>query len=106
MTAQSSDFSGGRREALTTLKNATQNDGASDKPQCPLRKRSLEGNGSSLTGWSRFSLTDKVDEQLYTFMAWTIRKVIAMDGTERFFAGMTVAGMICLCAAFTMWMLV
>jgi hypothetical protein len=35
-----------------------------------------------------------------------IRKVIDMDRTERFFAGMTVLGMICLCAAFTIWMLV
>jgi hypothetical protein len=32
--------------------------------------------------------------------------MIDMDRTERFFAGMTVVVTICLCAAFTMWMLV
>lgn len=29
-----------------------------------------------------------------------------MDRVERFFAGMAVTGMICLCAAFATWMLV
>lgn len=29
-----------------------------------------------------------------------------MDHVERFFAGMAVTGMICLCAAFATWMLV
>lgn len=29
-----------------------------------------------------------------------------MDHVERFFAGMVVTGMICLCAAFATWMLV